>query len=413
MVIEDIVDVANKVRATYDYYKGKRTNKLGNLIPATAAEIRANRTAYKMVQEFSKAKAPYRAEVDREDSKLVITIDARKVPNKLVNRFKKGGTYDKYVNSYDPKSGHVEMIFDIKKLPDRNRYNQDIHTPGGTQAVIAGQNRNESVMNPTPIPYEYKKGVVSRKKTEDEEDLTESSHDYELVDTKLVKDTDGFLTDYSWYKRSDGLNVFVLADRDMIDSPDDAESDWETMSDEEARDWFDGYEGADDMSESIELELKTSGNPFKSTHICDGCGNPIGECTCDIEGIDESKNRRPLIRRRVKESVDFSDPNQVLNYEQAKEYAKMNYRNGGDDFLETWEDYQFADYEEMFGPVTVKDMDALFRLYKSDQDEYSHYRGEDFSSSSCTQSSSVGGYKRDSIDLIPKDCYKEDDEDGE
>lgn len=69
---------------------------------------------------------------------------------------------------------------------------------------------------------------------------------YELVDRKNVEDSDGFLTQYSWYKTSDGNNVFVFGDPDIY-VPEDEDFDWETEDGYAAREWFDNYEGfADD-----------------------------------------------------------------------------------------------------------------------------------------------------------------------
>lgn len=72
---------------------------------------------------------------------------------------------------------------------------------------------------------------------------------YDLVDRKNVEDSDGFLTQYSWYKTSDGNNVFVFGDPDIY-LPEDEDFDWETEDDDAAREWFDNYEGfADDDDE--------------------------------------------------------------------------------------------------------------------------------------------------------------------
>ncbi len=84
----------------------------------------------------------------------------------------------------------------------------------------------------------------------DFETVASSSYDsdvtYELVDRKNVEAYDGFLTQYSWYKTSDGNNVFVFGDPDIY-VPEDEDFDWETEDDDAAKEWFDNYEGfADD-----------------------------------------------------------------------------------------------------------------------------------------------------------------------
>ena len=45
-VSDYMTNLKNKVTATYDYYMGKRTNKLGNLEDATAAEIKTNKDLF-------------------------------------------------------------------------------------------------------------------------------------------------------------------------------------------------------------------------------------------------------------------------------------------------------------------------------------------------------------------------------
>lgn len=79
-----------------------------------------------------------------------------------------------------------------------------------------------------------------------------------LIDTKSVKDSDGFWTDYTlWYNEDEDLWVCVFGDRDLY-TPEDGYYDAEFDSEEEAREWFDDYEGFDDddieMSTSIESD---------------------------------------------------------------------------------------------------------------------------------------------------------------
>ena len=105
------------------------------------------------------------------------------------------------------------------------------------------------------MPHEIKSatntsGIAAKP---DFETVTSSSYDsdvtYDLVDRKNVEDSDGFLTQYSWYKTSDGNNVFVFGDPDIY-LPEDEDFDWETEDDDAAREWFDNYEGfADDDDE--------------------------------------------------------------------------------------------------------------------------------------------------------------------
>ena len=100
---------------------------------------------------------------------------------------------------------------------------------------------------------------------------------YLTVDSKSVPDSDGFMTDYTWYARIrctadewykwlksraaynthtlgdipdeyiDGY-VFVFGDSDLY-APEDGEYDFECESYEEAAEWFDDYRGFEDDEE--------------------------------------------------------------------------------------------------------------------------------------------------------------------
>lgn len=78
---------------------------------------------------------------------------------------------------------------------------------------------------------------------------------YEYIASKSVPDSDGFYTDYTWYRNVDtGENVFVFGDTDIY-KPEDGDFDHECESQEEAQEWFDSYNGFDEMDESfVEIE---------------------------------------------------------------------------------------------------------------------------------------------------------------
>ena len=69
------------------------------------------------------------------------------------------------------------------------------------------------------------------------------SSEWEFVKGKMIKDSDGFLTSYDWYRNTDsGLNILMFGEEEA--DPDYA--DWETESDSEAEDWFNSYTGFDE-----------------------------------------------------------------------------------------------------------------------------------------------------------------------
>ena len=77
--------------------------------------------------------------------------------------------------------------------------------------------------------------------------FTESASEWRYVTSKMVPDSDGFLTDYTWYENTkDGRHVFIFGDNDLYDDVDSNYADWETDSYSEAMSWFNNYHGFDE-----------------------------------------------------------------------------------------------------------------------------------------------------------------------
>ena len=73
---------------------------------------------------------------------------------------------------------------------------------------------------------------------------------WKLVKQKEVQDSDGFLTEYSWY--TNGVkHIFMFGDSDLYD-PDEDYADWVTDSEQEAQDWFDSYNGFEEEEPSFD-----------------------------------------------------------------------------------------------------------------------------------------------------------------
>ena len=71
---------------------------------------------------------------------------------------------------------------------------------------------------------------------------------WELVKSKEVLDSDGFMTEYTWYTNGD-KHIFMFGDSDMYE-PDEDYADWIAETEKEASDWFDSYRGFEDSEES-------------------------------------------------------------------------------------------------------------------------------------------------------------------
>ena len=85
------------------------------------------------------------------------------------------------------------------------------------------------------------------------------SGNWELVKTKSVYDSDGFLTEYSmWYNKDTGAYNFIFGDSDIY-TPDTADFDWEDIYDKDLADeWFDNYTGFGEEDEDFNEALNES-----------------------------------------------------------------------------------------------------------------------------------------------------------
>ena len=77
--------------------------------------------------------------------------------------------------------------------------------------------------------------------TEDLDYKDNNPNVWKLVKSKSVLDSDGFMTDYTWYTNGD-KHIFMFGDTDLYE-PDEDYADWVAESEKEASDWFDNYEG--------------------------------------------------------------------------------------------------------------------------------------------------------------------------
>ena len=76
---------------------------------------------------------------------------------------------------------------------------------------------------------------------------------WEELDSKQVPDSDGFMTDYTLYTNNAGRYVCVFGDKDVY-TPEDGDYDWEGETEEEAKEWFNDYEGFNESEKLKEYE---------------------------------------------------------------------------------------------------------------------------------------------------------------
>lgn len=69
----------------------------------------------------------------------------------------------------------------------------------------------------------------------------DDNSEWKYVKSKMVEDSDGFVTDYTWYTNG-SEHIFIFGDSDIY-TPEYGDIDWETDDYDTAKEWFDNYEG--------------------------------------------------------------------------------------------------------------------------------------------------------------------------
>lgn len=104
------------------------------------------------------------------------------------------------------------------------------------------------------VEYEYWTSEEEIEENLNEEQLNTVGDRYYRIDIKHVKDSDGFLTDYTWwYDAATDQHIFIFGDSEVY-TPEDSSPDWETDSEDTAREWWDNYVGPyedDDLDEGL------------------------------------------------------------------------------------------------------------------------------------------------------------------
>ena len=104
------------------------------------------------------------------------------------------------------------------------------------------------------VEYEYWTSEEEIEENLNEEQLNTIGDRYYRIDIKHVTDSDGFLTDYTWwYDAATDQHIFIFGDSEIY-TPEDSSPDWETDSEETAREWWDNYVGPyedDDLDEGL------------------------------------------------------------------------------------------------------------------------------------------------------------------
>ena len=149
-------------------------------------------------------------------------------------------------------------------------------------------------------------------------DDDDTDSEWELVDRKNVEDSDGFITEYSWYRKGDE-HVMVFGDSDLY-LPEDGDYDAEFDSEERAREWFSSYEGFTDHNEGIDKD--------RFNCLEDECA--------EEKPLNEAKTYRGIPNTIYVYHGDWSDPEVYINGKGFSEWDVEDYIWG--DYVEACED---------------------------------------------------------------------------
>ena len=173
--------------------------------------------------------------------------------------------------------------------------------------------------------------------TYEDEFIDDDDSEWELVDRKSVEDSDGFVTEYSWYKRGDE-HVMVFGDSDIY-SPEDGDYDAEFDNEERAREWFSNYEGFTDHNEGIDK------NRFDCL-----------EDECEEEKpLNEAKTYMGIPNTEYTSHGEWADP-EITIYGKSFNYYDV-------------EDYLWGDYEEICAEKGEHPSDEGFEAYCKENGE--------------------------------------------
>lgn len=108
--------------------------------------------------------------------------------------------------------------------------------------------------------WEYFDECRAKQFADEDNDTSVDLGDWEEMESKQVEDSDGFMTDYTWYVKdnADGseTHVMIFGDQDIY-TPMNSEPDAEFDGEDIAREWFNAYNGFaedDELEESIDSD---------------------------------------------------------------------------------------------------------------------------------------------------------------
>lgn len=291
--------LVNKVRQTYDYLKGKTNTTITNLEKAYPSDIKVrSKELDKIYTSFKNNKAKIDVKMSDRDKAFVVTFSSTEVPTELVNYFKPGDKYSKFVSNYDADSNEVELI-----IP----YDKDSGTD--EESDQAEDKQEESLLSET-----------------DNLKITgpEAYYDTQKEDFYLKVGING--KDYKYYMKSDSPY--------SIDQMFNKINGMLKYSSGKALQFIkknmNGVKVESMVTkvnkENLFLELDTHSakdTSLKKNHICSGCGKTLDQCTCEVE--DEDKVNEALTESSL--GTDLDKYQKWVDYDMKKYHKISNKTN--------------------------------------------------------------------------------------
>lgn len=196
----------------------------------------------------------------------------------------------------------------------------------------------------------------------------DTNSEWEEVKSKQVPDSDGFLTDYTWYTNGD-IHIFMFGDKDIY-TPDRDYADWECDTTAQAQEWFDSYNGFEEESDDYDED-----DLYESFHIKSNSFADFSELIrlCKEIGITDLNDLNKLISEYRDTNEDPLDTLRRYRKDLGDDFKIMESVN--DDY-EGWDetdiaihkfiDWKARNYEEY--PIPEDSFMYDINLYSTDKD---------------------------------------------
>lgn len=403
-------NVVDDIENTLDYYNGKRDSKFDYKSKANDSDLE------KTPLGADSKGLKYQAKKDDRRNMVQVQFDVREVPRSLADRVnptkKSQNSLVQYITSYDEDSYTVTM-----ELP-----------------MSDSKDKDESVMTPTPVPYKGqvcdKDGILIPKdsaKVEDEEQesslvLKESQIDLDEFYSELKLELDAPEESEEVLDETAGLELSIpevvtdpvkgdfleIKINNKIYRYELSDSSDKTVSDVART--VTGIQKHSDgralayLKKNMKLVKTTieESSSFKDHHICQGCGKPLSQCTCevqeediDFDNLEESSSCQIVFKIDGDTFDQMCKENQLIQYIRSDQY--LDFRS---EFTKGFSSFDKA-------------VDSLWNFDGNYEREYysdllKKYLQDNQKIDECTQPSSVGQHKTDSIDII-EGCGNEEE----